>query len=135
MHTHIKLNVNAERSKWWINLYLYLAAVLIAVKKMTVVVEFSVIPLGVGISLSRFLAPALKELDRRGVKYEITPMCTIFEAENAAEALDMVKAAHEAVFKNNVKRVVTYVKIDDRRDIKRGMKEKAESLSKAVNKI
>ena len=43
-----------------------------------VIVEFNVIPLGVGVSVSKFLVPALKELEKRNVKYEITPMCTIF---------------------------------------------------------
>jgi len=100
------------------------------VKEVAVIVEFGIIPLGVGISVSKFLVPAIKELERRGVKHEITPMCTIFEAENVEEAFNVVKVAHEAVFGENIKRVVTTVKIDDRRDVKRGMKEKAESLKK-----
>ena len=61
-------------------------------------------------------------------------MCTIFEAKSVEEAFDVVKAAHEAVFRADVKRVVTTVKIDDRRDAKKGMKEKVESLKRAVRK-
>ena len=99
---------------------------------MAIIVEFSIVPLGVGISVSRFLAPAIKELERRGVKYEVTPMCTVFEAENVEEAFNVIKVAHETVFGESVKRVVTTVKIDDRRDVKRGMKEKVESLKKEV---
>ena len=99
---------------------------------MAIIVEFNIVPLGVGTSVSKFLAPAIKELERLRVKYEVTPMCTIFEAENVEEAFNIVKAAHEAVFGENVKRVVTTVKIDDRRDVKRGMKEKVESLKKEV---
>jgi uncharacterized protein (TIGR00106 family) len=77
------------------------------------------LPLGVGTSVSKFLVPAIKKLERLGVRYEVTPMCTIFETENVEEAFNIVKAVHEAVFEENVKRVVTAVKIDDRRDIKR----------------
>ena len=101
---------------------------------MAVIVEFGIIPLGVGISVSKLLVPAIKELERKGVKYEVTPMCTVFEAENVEEAFNVIKAAHEAVFGENIKRVVTTVKIDDRRDVKRGMKEKVESLKKELRR-
>ncbi|MCD6530161.1 MTH1187 family thiamine-binding protein [Candidatus Bathyarchaeota archaeon] len=93
-----------------------------------IVVEFSIIPIGVGISVSKFLAPALKELEKRGVKYEVTPMCTIFEAESVDEAFEIVRVSHEAVFKTGVKRLVTTVKLDDRRDKERRMEEKVEVL-------
>ncbi len=106
----------------------------VLVMGMPVVVEFSIIPLGEGTSVSRFLTPALKELENRGVKYEITPMCTIFEAKSVEEAFYLVKAAHDAVFQADVKRVVTTVKIDDRRDVEKGMKEKVKSLKRAVSK-
>jgi len=102
--------------------------------QMAVIVEINVIPLGKGVSVSKFLAPALKELDKRKIKYEITPMCTVFEAESIEEAFDIVKAAHEAVFKASVKRVVTTVKIDDRRDVEKSMEEKVRSLKRAVKK-
>lgn len=92
------------------------------------IIELSIIPLGVGTSVSRLLAPALRELKRRGVRYKITPMCTIFEAESLDEALKVVRAAHEAVFKAGVGRVITTIRIDDRRDLKRSMEEKVESL-------
>jgi len=101
---------------------------------MTIIVEFNIVPLGVGTSVSKFLVPAINELERRRVKYEVTPMCTIFEVENVEEAFNVVKAAHEAVFGENVKRIVTTVKIDDRRDIKRGMREKVESLEKEIRR-
>ena len=93
-----------------------------------VIVEFNIIPLGVGVSVSKFLVPALKELEKRGVKYEVTSMCTIFEAKNMDEALEIVRAAHEAVFEADVKRVVTTIRIDDRRDKEGSMEEKVESL-------
>jgi uncharacterized protein (TIGR00106 family) len=107
-----------------------------AVVKTVVIVEFNVIPLGKGISVSEFLAPALKELDKLGVRYNITPMCTIFEAESVKKAFNVVRIAHETVFKAEVKRIVTTVRIDERRDVKkgRGMEEKVKSLKKAIKK-
>ena len=103
-------------------------------EKVAIIVEVNIVPLGVGISVSKFLVPAITELKRRGVKYEVTPMCTVFAAENVEDAFNIIKAAHEAVFGETVQRVVTTFKIDDRRDIKRGMKEKVESLKKEVKR-
>ena len=102
--------------------------------RTSVIVELSITPLGEGVSVSKFLIPALKELEKHGLKYNITPMCTVFEAGSVEEAFRVVEAAHEAVFKIGAKRVVTTVKIDDRRDIRRDMEEKVKSLEKAIKK-
>lgn len=97
--------------------------------------ELSIVPLGEGTSVSSILAHAIKELENKGVKYEVTPMCTVFEADSVEEALNIAKAAHEAVFKQGVKRAVTTVKLDDRRDVERNMRSKVSSLKKAVEKL
>lgn len=102
---------------------------------MRVIVEFSIIPMGEGTSVSKIIAHAVKELENMGVKHELTPMCTIFETDSVEEALRIVRAAHEAVFKQGVKRAITLVKIDDRRDVDRKMEDKVESLKKAVENL
>ena len=102
--------------------------------RMAVIVEFNIIPLGEGISVSKFLAPAVEELDKREVKYEITSMGTIFEAKSIEEAFKLVREAHEAVFEKGVKRVVTTVRIDDRRDVERSMEDKVKSLKRLGKK-
>ena len=104
----------------------------VKVLKMTVVVELNIIPLGKGISVSKFLVPALKEFEKRGIKHEITSMCTIFEAESIEEAFDLARVAHEAAFRVGAKRIVTTVKVDDRRDLERSMEEKVESLKDEI---
>ncbi len=101
-------------------------------RHMPVIVELSIIPIGVGLSLSRFIAPALLELEKLRINYEVTPMCTIFEAEDVDEAFEVVKAAYKAVIKSGVKRVVVTVKFDDRRDVKMSMQGKVESLLKKM---
>jgi uncharacterized protein (TIGR00106 family) len=103
--------------------------------EMRIIVELSIVPLGEGTSVSNILAYAIKELEKKGVKYELTPMCTVFETDSVEEALNIVKAAHEAVFKQGVKRAVTTVKLDDRRDAERSMRSKVDSLKKAVEKL
>lgn len=102
---------------------------------MGIIVEFSIVPLGEGTSVSTILAHAIKALENIGVKYEITPMCTVFEVDSVKEALEIVEVAHEAVFKQGVKRAVTTIKLDDRRDVERSMRSKLDSLKKAVEKL
>lgn len=93
-----------------------------------VIVELSVVPIGVGESLSEYIAEAVKALKLQGVKYQLTPMCTIFEAPNIERAFEIITKVHEAVFKAGARRVVTSIKIDDRRDIKRTMEDKVKSV-------
>ncbi len=100
---------------------------------MRVIVELSIIPMGEGTSVSKIIAHAIKALEETGVKYELTPMCTVFETSSVEEALRIVRVAHDAVFKQGVKRVITLVKIDDRRDVERKMEDKVESLRRAVS--
>ncbi|RJS85467.1 thiamine-binding protein [Candidatus Bathyarchaeota archaeon] len=99
-----------------------------------VIVEFSIIPLGVGTSVSKFIASALKEIEKRKIEYEVTSMCTIFEAESVKEALETIVVAHEAVFKSGVNRIVTMIKIDDRRDKKISVEGKVKSLLSHLKK-
>ena len=51
-----------------------------------------------------------------------------FEARNIDEVLNIVGAAHEAISKADVKRVVTTMRIDDGRDKEGSMAEKDKSL-------
>ena len=81
-----------------------------------------------------YLAPALRVLENLHIKYEINPMCTVFETKNIDEALDIVREVHEAIFKKQVKRVITSVRIDDRRDVNRNMEEKREALHRTLKR-
>lgn len=95
--------------------------------------ELSIVPLGVGVSVSKYVAEAIRTLDRLGVKYVITPMCTVFEAESHKEAFRIAAEAHEAVLRIGAIRVVTTLKIDDRRDVKRGMMDKVEAVKRKIS--
>lgn len=81
-----------------------------------IIAEISVVPLGEGTSVSRFVRLAVNELKKTGLKTFSGPMSTSLEATTLDEVLAAVKAAHEAVVKAGAKRVVTTLKIDDRRD-------------------
>lgn len=94
-----------------------------------IVAELSVVPLGTGsTSVSGYVKIALRELEESGLVMESTAMGTIIEAGDMDSLLEAVKRAHEAVFRSGAKRVVTSLKIDDRRDKEHGIESKLKSL-------
>ncbi len=95
--------------------------------------ELTVIPIGTpGTSLSKYVAAAVAALDEAGIQYQLSGMGTLLEAENPDELFDAIKIAHEAVFKAGSQRLVTSVKIDDRRDRNRTMADKVHSVEKKL---
>jgi len=70
----------------------------------------------------------VKSLDGSGLKTMHGPMSTSLEAENLDLLLAAVRQAHEAVFSAGARRVVTTVKIDDRRDKKHSMASKMDAV-------
>ncbi|MEW6171845.1 MAG: MTH1187 family thiamine-binding protein [Bacillota bacterium] len=81
-----------------------------------VVAEISVVPLGTGsASVSRYVADCVKAVKESGLKYEVTAMGTIVEGE-LEEVLAVARRMHDIPFDAGAQRVVTTVKIDERRD-------------------
>lgn len=81
------------------------------------VVEVKILPVGTSSAgLSRFVAGCVAVLrEAEGVKYQLTPMCTIIEGE-LDYVLAIIRRMHEAPFQAGVDRVVTDIRIDDRKD-------------------
>ena len=92
----------------------------------------SISPVGEGVSVSRFVAAALRvaRAETR-VKVRLDPMFTTLEGD-----LDVVMAVirrmQEAVFEAGAVRVGTVIKIDDRRDRPVRMEEKVASVEKLL---
>ena len=97
------------------------------------IAEVSVVPLGTKTpSVSQYVARAVKVLEQeKDIRYEMTVMGTIIEGD-LDRILAVVKKMHEGTFGEGVVRVLTTVKIDDRRDKAQGMKEKMDSLKKKL---
>ncbi|GAB6102844.1 MTH1187 family thiamine-binding protein [Thermococcus atlanticus] len=101
---------------------------------MSVIIEFVIVPLG-EISLSRYIAEVVKLLEKKGVKYQLTPMATIIEVQNVGEGLEIIREAHELMFGMGVKRVSTSIRIDDRRDKERRMEDKVEAVLEKAGRV
>ncbi len=97
------------------------------------VVEVSIVPLGTKTpSVSKYIAQAVKILQgEEGIKYEITAMGTIIEGD-LGRLLSLVRKMHEAIFDSGVMRVVTTVKIDERRDKASTISSKVESVKEKI---
>jgi uncharacterized protein (TIGR00106 family) len=99
--------------------------------KGQVVAEVSIVPVGTGdAGISRYVAACLEVLDKRkDLSYRLTPMGTIIEGP-LDKVLGVIRDMHEVPFSKGVVRVVTSIKIDDRRDKAGTMNGKLESVRK-----
>lgn len=93
------------------------------------IVAVNMVPLGMGSSVSKYVAAAEKVIvDRPGIKRQAGPMFTTLEGD-LDEIMKAVREMQEAVFATGVDRVITTIKIDDRRDKKATMEAKLASLN------
>lgn len=97
------------------------------------VMEISVVPVGSGVSLSRYVSECVNIIRRtKNIKFDITAMGTIVEADNLEVLFSLVKKIHKRIFGLGVLRIVTNISIDDRRDKQLTIKGKLRSLNKRL---
>ncbi len=99
--------------------------------KRQVVAEVSIVPIGTAdASISRYVAASLKVLEgKKDLSYRLTPMGTVIEGP-LDKVLEVIRDMHEVPFSKGAARVVTNIRIDDRRDKKTTMNGKLESVRK-----
>lgn len=91
--------------------------------------QVNVLPLGTATpSVSKFVADALKVVEASGVTYQLTPMSTCLEGP-LEETIRVALQMHHACFSEGVKRVVTTITIDDRRDKEATLQAKLNAVS------
>ena len=97
-----------------------------------IVAEVSIIPLGTGsTSLSKYVAKAVSVLKSfKNIRVEVHSMGTVIEADNLDTIFTAVKKAHNEVFSIGVDRILTQIKIDERRDKPATIKSKIEAVMK-----
>ncbi|MBD3426277.1 MAG: MTH1187 family thiamine-binding protein [Candidatus Omnitrophica bacterium] len=76
--------------------------------------EISVVPVGVGVSLSAYIARVADIIDKSGLDYRINPMGTVVEG-SLDEVMQLVKECHGAVLKD-AQRVIISAVMDERKD-------------------
>jgi len=92
------------------------------------VVELSIVPIGIeNTSLSSYVAQAVKVLKTSSLEYQLTAMGTIISGD-LDEILGIIRQMHESCFAAGAKRVLTQIKIDDRRDKAGSPEQKIQSV-------
>lgn len=99
------------------------------------VAEISVVPIGTGSpSVSQEVARAVQIVrDQNKVKYQLSPMGTVLEGD-LEDIMRLAMEMHRSVFEGGAARVITTIKIDDRRDKPLSMGGKLDSLKKALGR-
>ncbi len=85
--------------------------------KELVIAEIHIIPIGTATtSLSRYVAACVNTVKQaQDISYQVTAMGIIIQGP-LARVLELAQEMHEVPFAMGVKRVVTTINIDDRRD-------------------
>jgi uncharacterized protein (TIGR00106 family) len=95
-------------------------------------VEVSIIPIGIGSSIGDKLAEVLRMIDESGLPYKVNPMGTVIEGE-WDEIMKLIKKCHKTVMKTG-ERAITTITIDDRKGKPNRIEEKVKSIEKRLGK-
>ncbi len=96
---------------------------------MSVIVELSIFPLGVGESVSKDVAKAVQLIKDSGLDYRFGPMSTCIEGE-WREVMDLVTRCHD-LLREEHSRVLVYMRADSRDGEKR-MQSKVQSVEEEL---
>ena len=94
---------------------------------MNVILEFTIIPLGVGVSLSKYVAACENILKESGLNYELHANGTNVEGEWDT-VFAAIKRCHETIHKMGAPRISTQIKVGTRIDRPQTMADKVESV-------
>lgn len=99
---------------------------------MSVVVAFSVTPLGVGDSVGEFVAEAVRVVRESGLPNRTDAMFTTVEGDTWDEVMDVVHRAVDAVAQH-APRVSTVIKVDQRSGVSGALETKVDSIERALS--
>ena len=94
---------------------------------MKAIAEFTIIPIGVGVSLSKYMATCENVLEKTGLIYELHANGTNLEGEWDA-VMDAIKTCHENLHEIGVPRISTIIKVGTRTDRNQHMTDKVQSV-------
>ena len=93
-----------------------------------IIAQLSIAPIGKKVSVSKYVKLVIETLKKGNVKFETNAMATVVETEDLKTLFDVVQKAHNAVVASGAERVITELKIDDRRDKDATIKSKINAL-------
>jgi len=100
---------------------------------MKVIADLCVIPIGVGVSVSEYVAACEKVLKKAGLKIMLHAYGTNIEGD-WDKVFGAIKKCHEVVHRMGAPRITTTLKFGTRTDRNQTMEQKVESVKKRLNK-
>ena len=99
---------------------------------MHLILDLCVVPLGVGVSVSAYVAECQKILETAGLNHQMHAYGTNIEGE-WDEVMQAVKACHEKVHAMGAPRINTTIKMGTRTDRAQNMNDKINSVEHLLN--
>ncbi len=98
---------------------------------MQVIVDFTIVPIGVGVSLSPYVAACEKVLAEAGLKTALHANGTNIEGEWEA-VFGAIKKCHALVHQMGAPRIMTVIKLGTRTDRMQAMEDKVGSVERKL---
>ena len=98
---------------------------------MKVIVDFCLVPIGVGVSVSKYIVECEKILTNAGLKIQMHAYGTNIEGE-WDEVFAAIKHCHEQVHAMSVPRISTTIKLGTRTDREQTMEDKIRSVQEKL---
>ena len=94
---------------------------------MQVIVDLCLVPMGVGVSVSRYIAACQKVLEEAGLEFAMHAYGTNIAGEYDA-VFAAIRRCHERVHEMGAPRITTSIKLGSRTDREQSMGDKIESV-------
>jgi len=105
-----------------------------AKRRIVLVAEFSIHPIGMGTSVGRYVKAAVRAMSRiPGLTVDVTAMSSVLEAESIGIILEAVEVSHHALRSIGAKRISSSLRIDERLDKRRTMSDKVRGLKRSTS--
>jgi len=100
---------------------------------MNAIAEFTIIPIGTGVSLAEYVAACQRVLEKTGLSYELHANGTNLEGE-WDQVMQAIKSCHVKLHEMGVPRISTIIKIGTRTDREQTMAEKIAGVRAELEK-
>jgi len=100
---------------------------------MKVVAEYSIVPMGIGVSVSRYIAPCQKVFEEAGLTIQLHAYGTNIEGE-WDDVLGAIRRCHEVVHGMGVVRISAVLKIGTRTDRDQSLEGKVRSVREKLSR-
>jgi len=100
---------------------------------MWVSIDLCIVPIGVGVSLSPYIAACQKTIENHELDHELGPNGTAIEGE-WDKVFECVKNCHEEIHCLGAKRIYTIVKVNTRTDKNQSFREKVSTVREKIDK-